>query len=36
VFVGIDGGDVLVVEAHLVDEEDEAAIEAVLESIQIS
>jgi hypothetical protein len=36
VFVGLDGDDVLVVEAHLVDAEDEAAIEAVLESIQIS
>lgn len=36
VFAGVDGGDVLIVEAHLVDAEDEAAIEAVLESITIS
>jgi Protein kinase domain len=36
VFAGIDGGDALLVEAHLVDDEDEAAIEQVLESITIA
>lgn len=36
VFVGVDDGNALVIEAHLVDDEDEAAIEAVLESIQVS
>ena len=36
VFVGLDGDQALVVEAHLVDDDDEAAIEAVLDSISIS
>jgi hypothetical protein len=36
VFAGVDGaGQALVVEAHLVDDEDEAAIEDVLDSIEI-
>lgn len=36
VFAGIDdGGQALVVEAHLVDDEDEAAIEDVLDSIEV-
>jgi hypothetical protein len=36
IFTGLDGGDALVVEAHLVDDEDEAAIEQVLDSITVT
>lgn len=36
VFAGVDGDEALVFEAHLVDDEDEAAFDAVVESIGIS